>query len=51
MQLIDQGLVNTDPRFIIVPDGMLNLVPTDIRGLTYSRTPAMVRSQPGPWLM
>ncbi|KAK9841033.1 hypothetical protein WJX81_006662 [Elliptochloris bilobata] len=41
-QLDDQGLVNTDPRYIIVPDGMVNLVPTDIRGLTFSRTPAML---------
>ncbi|KAK9834043.1 hypothetical protein WJX81_005369 [Elliptochloris bilobata] len=41
-QLDDQGLVNADPRFIVVPDGLVNLVPTDIRGLTFSRTPAMV---------
>lgn len=38
----DQGLLNTDPRFIAVPSGYVNLVPTDIRGLTFSRTPQQV---------
>lgn len=38
----DQGLVNTDPRNIAVPNTWVNLVPTDIRGLTFSRTPQMV---------
>lgn len=39
---IDQGLVNTDPRFIAVPTGYVNLIPTDIRGLTLNRTPQQV---------
>lgn len=43
-QFDDQGIVNTDPRNIAVPDGFINLIPTDIRGLTFSRTPQMVRS-------
>ena len=38
----DQGLLNTDPRFIAVPDGYINLIPTDIRGLTLNRTPQQV---------
>lgn len=36
---VDQGLVNTDPRFIAVPDSFINLMPTDVRGLTFNRTP------------
>ena len=39
MQVDDQGLVNTDPRTIAVPDTFINNIPTDIRGLTFSRTP------------
>lgn len=39
---IDQGLTNTDPRTIAVPDGYINLIPTDIRGLTLNRTPQQV---------
>ncbi|DBA90435.1 TPA: hypothetical protein ACH3X1_003706 [Trebouxia sp. C0004] len=35
----DQGLVNSDPRNIAVPDTFINNIPTDIRGLTFSRTP------------
>lgn len=42
MQSDDQGLVNTDPRTIAVPDGFVNMIPTDVRGLTFSRTPQMV---------
>lgn len=42
-QVDDQGLVNTDPRNIAVPNTWVNLIPTDVRGLTYSRTPQMVR--------
>ena len=38
----DQGLVNTDPRYIAVPDQYINLIPTDIRGLTLNRTPQQV---------
>jgi len=45
MQFDDQGLVNTDPRFIAVPDGYINLIPTDVRGLTFNRSPQMVRIQ------
>jgi len=45
MQFDDQGLVNTDPRFIAVPDGYINLIPTDVRGLTFNRSPQMVRVQ------
>ena len=44
MQFDDQGLINTDPRFIAVPDGFINLIPTDIRGLTFNRSPQMVRA-------
>lgn len=44
MQLDDQGLVQADPRNIAVPDGFVNMIPTDIRGLTFSRTPQMVCS-------
>lgn len=40
-QFDDQGIVNTDPRGIAVPSGYLNLIPTDVRGLTFSRTPQM----------
>ena len=43
LQMDDQGLVNTDPRNIAVPNTWVNLVPTDVRGLTFSRTPQMVR--------
>ena len=42
LQIDDQGLVNTDPRYIAVPNAWVNLIPTDLRGLTYSRTPEMV---------
>ena len=42
MQQDDQGLYNTDPRYIAVPDLYVNLIPTDIRGLSFSRTPQMV---------
>lgn len=31
----DQGLVNTDPRFINVPYKHVNMVPTDIRGVPF----------------
>jgi hypothetical protein len=40
-QVDDQGLVNTDPRNIAVPNTWVNLIPTDVRGLTFSRTPQM----------
>jgi len=39
LQFDDQGLVNSDPRNIAVPDTFINNIPTDIRGLTFSRTP------------
>ncbi len=32
-------MVNSDPRNIAVPDTFINNIPTDIRGLTFSRTP------------
>ena len=41
-QLDDQGLVNTDPRTIAVPLFFPNMIPTDVRGLTFSRTPQQV---------
>ncbi|KAK9837750.1 hypothetical protein WJX74_004245 [Apatococcus lobatus] len=41
-QFDDQGLVNTDPRNIAVPAQYINLIPTDVQGLTFSRTPAQV---------
>ena len=28
VQLNDQGLINTDPRFIAVPDSFINIIPT-----------------------
>ena len=48
VQVDDQGLVNTDPRNIAVPNTWVNLIPTDVRGLTFSRTPQMVRAPPPP---
>ena len=44
MQVDDQGLVNTDPRYIAVPNAWVNLIPTNVNGLTFSRTPQMVRA-------
>ena len=41
LQFDDQGIVNTDPRNIAVPDSYVNIIPTDVRGLTFSRTPQM----------
>jgi hypothetical protein len=41
-QNTDQGLVNTDPRYIAVPDQGINLIPTDARGLTLNRSPQQV---------
>eukprot|EP00898_Chlorokybus_atmophyticus_P004985 jgi/Chlat1/5488/Chrsp36S05462 len=38
----DQGLYNFDTNFIAVPTLKINNVPTDIRGLTFSRTPKQV---------
>ncbi len=38
----DQGIFNSDPNFIAVPTDSINMVPTDIRGLTFSRTPQQV---------
>ena len=34
--------MNTDPRTIAVPNGWVNIIPTDVRGLTFSRTPQQV---------
>ena len=42
LQFDDQGLLNTDPRTIAVPESYINNIPTDIRGVSFSRTPAMV---------
>jgi hypothetical protein len=42
LQETDQGLLNGNPNFIAVPTKNINLVPTDIRGLTFSRTPQQV---------
>ncbi len=44
VQSDDQGLVNTDPRTIAVPESYVNMIPTDVRGLTFSRTPQQVRA-------
>lgn len=41
VQIDDQGLTNTDPKYIAVPDQYVNMIPTDVRGLTFSRTPQM----------
>lgn len=43
MQEADQGLTNSNKAFIAVPTRNINLVPTDIRGLTFSRTPQQVQ--------
>ncbi|KAA6422535.1 MAG: hypothetical protein FRX49_07396, partial [Trebouxia sp. A1-2] len=39
-QFDDQGIVNSDSRTIAVPHDYANYIPTDIRGLTFARTPA-----------
>lgn len=41
LQFDDQGIVNTDARTIAVPDSYVNIIPTDVRGITFSRTPQM----------
>lgn len=46
-QFNDQGLTNTDPRFIAVPDSFINLIPTDVRGVTFNRSPQQVRAPTG----
>lgn len=38
--------MQADPRNIAVPDGFVNMIATDIRGLTFSRTPQQVHSRP-----
>lgn len=43
MQFDDQGIVNSDSRTIAVPHDYANYIPTDIRGLTFARTPAQVQ--------
>ena len=43
VQMDDQGLVNHDPRFIATSTH-INNIPTDVRGLTFSRTPQQVTS-------
>lgn len=47
-QFDDQGIVNSDPRNIAVPDSFINLIPTDVRGITFSRTPQMVSPAVNP---
>ncbi len=48
LQIDDQGLVNYDPRFVAIAINdtnagqYINNFPTDVQGLTFSRTPAMV---------
>lgn len=49
-------MYNTDPSYIRVPTDQINLVPTDVRGLTFARTPQQVRvsvmyALPGPCLV
>eukprot|EP00891_Asterochloris_glomerata_P009604 jgi/Astpho2/9604/Aster-03876 len=41
-QVDDQGLTQTDSRNIAVADQYINAIPTDIRGLTFCRTPQML---------
>ncbi|KAK9862594.1 hypothetical protein WJX84_000232 [Apatococcus fuscideae] len=47
-QFDDQGLLNTDPRSIAIainqpnPGQYINLFPTDVHGITFSRTPQQV---------
>ena len=43
LQMDDQGLVNYDPRFIATSTH-INNIPTDVRGLTFSRSPQQVTS-------
>lgn len=38
-QVDDQGLVNTDPRTIAVPTQWVNMIPTEVHGLTFAATP------------
>lgn len=38
----DQGITNNNTNLIAVPTDSINLAPTDIRGLTFSRTPQQV---------
>jgi hypothetical protein len=38
-QVDDQGLVNTDKRNIAVPDKWVNMIPTEVHGLTFAATP------------
>ncbi|KAK9865943.1 hypothetical protein WJX84_012323 [Apatococcus fuscideae] len=40
-QFDDQGLLNTDARMIAVPESFVNNIPTDVRGLSFARTPQM----------
>ena len=35
--------MQADPRNIAVQDQFVNMIPTDIRGLTFARTPLQVR--------
>lgn len=42
LQFDDQGIVNSDSRMIAVPHDYANFIPTDIRGLTFARTPQQV---------
>lgn len=37
--ITDQGLIQEDPRFIHVLTDAVNMIPTDIRGITFSRSP------------
>ena len=41
LQMTDQGLTNTDPRYIATSSTINNIV-TDVRGLSPSRTPEQV---------
>ena len=43
LQFDDQGIVNTDPRTIAVPDGFVNLAVTDVHGVAFAITPKQVR--------
>ncbi len=42
LQESDQPIRNFNLNFIAVPTDNINLVPTDIRGLCFSRTPQQV---------
>ena len=56
LQIDDQGLLNTDPRNIAIVSAQANVTqyinnfPTDVQGISFSRTPAQVTDFSESWL-